>query len=298
MNDARDTAAPGEISLVVIALNEGARLRQTVEQAQATLPPGSEIVVIDDGSTDGSSDFLAGGNGAARLIVTDHIGVARARNLGAQTASGRFLFFADAHLTFEPECWERMTAALAEPGVGGVAPAVVDLEHPQHTGYGIHFRGPDLVMKWLDAQGDDPYAVPLVPWCCGGMRRDVFEATGGFDEGMIRWGMVDNEMSLRLWLEGYELHVVPRARIAHLFRTRFPFQLEWSWFLHNTLRLAFLHFDGQRSERVVDHLRAHPDFPAGIRLLMEDAFFARRQAMAARRVRDSRWYFDRFPVDW
>src|SRR2546425_11554203 len=40
----------------------------------------------------------------------------------------------------------------------------------------------------------------------------------GFDEGMIRCGSIDNEMSVRLWLEGYELWTVPSVTIAHLFR--------------------------------------------------------------------------------
>lgn len=299
----RETATGGglpsvDVSVVIIALNEAARLRQTVEQARASLPANSEILVIDDGSTDGSSDFLATADATTRLIRTERIGVARARNLGARQARGRFLFFADAHLTMEPGCWEPMLEVLAQPMVGGVAPGIVDLEHPEYTGYGIRFRGPDLILKWLDRQSDDPYQVPLVPWCCGGMRRDVFEATSGFDEGMIRWGMVDNEMSLRLWLEGYELRVVPQARVAHLFREEFPFKLQWSWFLHNTLRLAFLHFDVSRIERVVEELRSHREFSAGLAMVMTDNLFSRREELKARRTRDSRWYFDQFPADW
>ena len=41
------------------------------------------------------------------------------------------------------------------------------------------------------------------------MTRAVFEDCGGFDEGLPRWGCEDDELSLRLWMLGYECHVVP-----------------------------------------------------------------------------------------
>jgi glycosyltransferase involved in cell wall biosynthesis len=46
------------ISAVVVALNEGEMLQRTVENLFATLPRTSEIIVVDDGSADGSTAFL------------------------------------------------------------------------------------------------------------------------------------------------------------------------------------------------------------------------------------------------
>ena len=45
------------------------------------------------------------------------------------------------------------------------------------------------------------------------MRRHVFEAVGGFDGGMTGWGWEDQEISLRLWLLGYELRLVPEVTV-------------------------------------------------------------------------------------
>lgn len=287
-----------DLSVVVIALNEGAHLCRTVTDLHASLPPRSEILVIDDGSSDGSGEALAATDRSVRVIRTERIGVARARNLGARESRGSYIFFADAHLGIEAGCWAPLLESLEHPGVGAVAPAIIDMRRPEHTGYGIRFRGPDLILKWLDLQSADAYAVPLVPWCCGGLRREVFEATGGFDEGMIRWGMIDNEMSLRLWLEGYDLQVVPRARVAHLFREEFPYHLEGAWFIHNTLRLAFLHLDAERIRRVVDELRGQEGFSEALALAMTGDLCARRAALERRRARPIREYFETFPVEW
>ena len=286
-----------EISVVIVCLNEAPNIARTVESFLATLPAGSEIIVIDDGSEDGSAGQVPRAEGV-RLLRTDHLGVAKARNFGARQAQGRFIFFSDAHIAMQPGGWEPLVEILMRPEVGGVAPAIADMEHPEQAGYGIRFRGPDLILQWLDRQREQPYPVQLIPWCCGGLRRDVFEATGGFDAQMIRWGMIDNEMSVRLWLLGYELWVAPQVQAAHLFRESFPFNMEAGWFLHNTLRLALLHFDSPRIESVVAEMSGHPDFPAALTRALNSDLFQRRTELAAKRTRDSQWLFERFPVDW
>lgn len=286
------------ISVVVVALNESSELRRTVENFQATLPPETEIVVVDDGSDDGCSDFLAAENAPARLIKSDHIGVANARNLGARQTSGEVIFFADAHLAMEAGWWAPMVELLANPCAGGVAPVISDMTDRHCKGYGLELAGPDPSEKWLPRRGDEPCQAPLLPWCCTAMRRDVFEATGGFDGGMICWGSIDNEMSLRLWLLGYELWLSPQSDVFHLFREERPYHVEWRWAVHNKLRLAFVHFSLPRVERVVSALREHDAFPSAIALMVEENIAARRAELAARRVHDDEWYFARFGPQW
>jgi GT2 family glycosyltransferase len=289
---------PASISVVIVSLNEGEYLRRTVETFRRTLPERGEIVVVDDGSEDGSSDFLRGSNGGASLIQTKHIGVARARNLGACRTTGDAIVFSDAHIEMPERWWEPMLEALADPRVGGVAPAVADMRHPENSGCGLQLSGPDPSEKWIYPQRDDPIQAPLLPWCSTAMRRDVFEATGGFDEGMIRWGQIDNEMSVRLWLLGYDLWVVPRVRVQHLFREKRPYRCEWSWPIHNKLRLSFVHFNADRVARVVNALRGHDAFPQALGYLAEGDVSNRRTAMFARRVRDAEWFFDKFGPSW
>jgi len=93
------------ISVVVIALNEGSNLRRTVENLQSTLNGNSEILVVDDGSDDKCADFLADGDSPVRLVRSDHLGVAAARNFGASQTSGDVILFADAHITVQPGWW-------------------------------------------------------------------------------------------------------------------------------------------------------------------------------------------------
>ena len=130
------------------------------------------------------------------------------------------------------------------------------------------------------------------------MRRDVFQATGGFDSGLIRWGSDDCELSLRLWLLDYELWVVPQVEVAHLFRNQPPYSLEWTAVLHNTLRLAFVHFSAERIRGVVEALRNHEGFSEGLAQSIVSDFSARRAELMSRRVHDDEWFFRKFGLDW
>ena len=85
----------GSLSVIVISRNEGKELRRTVENLDDTLPEGGEIVVVDDGSTDGSADLLVQRRGRVKLHRKRSLGVARARNFGARHARGIKLVFAD-----------------------------------------------------------------------------------------------------------------------------------------------------------------------------------------------------------
>jgi len=280
------------VSTIIVTRNEGDYLRQTVEDFERTLPPRREIIVIDDGSTDGSVDFLRDRRGDVRVIATPEVGVARARNTGARTATGEVLLFSDAHVRIEEGSWQPLIDALQNPVAGGVNPAVSEMGRPDsRIGYGMKLGGFDLSSGWLYERPAAPQSVPLLLWACAAMRRSLFEETGGFDEGMIRWGSIDNEMSFRLALEGFELHVVPEVRASHLFRTTQPYPLTWVPALHNRVRLALVHFEPAHCAKVIDALRGHVAFPEGMALMAGSDLASRRRALAPRKVRDSAWWF-------
>ena len=283
------------ISIIVLALNEGDHLRQTVEQLRATAPD-AELIVVDDGSNDGCADFLESCEGV-RLLRTNMVGTAKARNVAVSHAQCELLVFADAHINVPARWWQPMVEILGQPSAGAVASVVSDTTERDCKGFGMRFR-PDITIEWLPLQQRSPYPVALIPWCCTAIRRDVFDKAGGFDEGMIRWGGVDLEFSLRLWLLGYELWLIPELEIFHLFREDRPYHVEWSWVIHNRLRLAFLHFGRERVARAIEALRGHEAFPAGLSLTVERDVFLRRAQLAAARVHDDDWFFNKFGPAW
>jgi GT2 family glycosyltransferase len=286
-------------SIVVISRNEGERLGHTIQNLQETAPPGADIVVVDDGSDDGSAAFLHGLQ-SIRLLRTDGIGVARARNAGARHSVGEMLIFLDGHMRMGSGWWKRLAEVASEAAVGAAAPAVADMENPRAAGYGLTFTGADLEVGWLPRKRrEEPYAVPILPGCCLAMRREAFEQAGGFDEALTGSGSVDGEMSVRLWLLGYELCVAPDVAVEHLFRETFPYPVSWRMQLRNRLRIALAHFSAPRCAAVTEALRDYEDFePALADVTSGAALEERREWLRRRRVRSDDWLFERFCIDW
>ncbi len=285
------------LSVIVISLNEGESLRRTVDNLLATLPGSSEIIVVDDGSTDQSTGFLSEGYSSVKLLRPEvRLGVAGGRNFGASHAKGDVLVFSDAHVAAPPEWAESLLDVLARPEVGAVAPAISAMRPAavECTGYGQKWHDAGLAVGWLGQQGSAPYPVPLLCGCFLALRREVFTEIGGFDSGMVLWGAEDSELSIRLWTSGYECWVVPELDVQHAFRAQFPYEVKWEPVLHNRFRLVSLHFGPRRLLRVVERLKQYDEFAAAsVRLLVGDLGARAAQLRSLRRYDDD-WFFSKF----
>ncbi len=300
------------ISVILPACNEWPFLERTVEQFAATLPPRSEIIVVDNGSTDGCADFLsapdrqpadgrtwtiAGRDDPAGVVVRlarhpQPLGVAGARNRGFQDAQGEFVVFADAHVDVPPGWWPPVVATLNRPRVGVVGPAFGVIGAASHDkGYGQRIADAQLRVEWLGYRQDDPYPVPSLGGGFMGLRADVLAATGGFDDGMQQWGSEDTELCLRLWLLGYEVWVIPELEIPHNFRAASPYRVEWKHAVHNLLRTAFLHLGEERLARVIHAVMESPEYPRAMAMLALGDTMQRRAALVSQRVHDDDWFF-------
>jgi GT2 family glycosyltransferase len=286
------------LSLVVIARDEGAELRRTVENLRDTLPQGSEMVVVDDGSRDGCARFLNGRQRGIRLVRAAGLGVARARNLGATQARGDWIIFADAHIRVPTGWWRPLEALVDSPRVGVAAPGVEGIRKGQLAGFGLTFRGPDLNIRWHDMLSRHPFPSLILPGCCLAVRRDIFDAVGGWDSGLYGVGGNDNEFCLRLWLMGYRLLVTPEAVIRHRFRKRSRVPVDGPRHLHNLLRMAMMHLKPERVGRVFAAHQHDRDLGPAVALLAAGDVAARRRELLQRRVKNDDWCFERFGLEW
>jgi len=291
---------PVDLSVIVVSHNEGELLERTVRSLIATLPEqGTEVIIVDDQSDDDSTVFLKRlDRSSVRLIRSpERLGISAARNLGARSSCGEVIVFSDAHVHVYPGWAEPLWLTALKPFVGAVAPVVHSMHEPHIKGYGFTWRDPSLKMHWLRRRGTAPYPVPFLCGCFVALSRTLFEMTGGFDEGLIRWGSEDAELSLRLWRMGYECHVVPRSSVAHLFRKKFPYQVSWEGILHNTLRLATVHFGPRALSRVMQHWNDHAALPrATATLCLSDVWSRREKVQRTCRYPDTR-VLDRFRIE-
>jgi cellulose synthase/poly-beta-1,6-N-acetylglucosamine synthase-like glycosyltransferase len=141
------------ISIVLAARNEASRLTERIENLlQIAYPGPREIIVVSDGSTDGTADVLRRFGHDVRVLEVPAGGKPLALNAGVSAASGEILVFADARQRFAPDALMELVANFEVPTVGGVTgELVLDVEHQVETeagvgdGVGLYWR----YEKWL-----------------------------------------------------------------------------------------------------------------------------------------------------
>jgi glycosyltransferase involved in cell wall biosynthesis len=202
-----DTACA--ISVIIPVYNGGACFRACLLSVTAAGPPPTEVIVIGDGDTDGSSQF-AEELGAMVLRFPSPGGPARARNLGASHAKGEILFFVDADVTIPPDTVDRIrTIFQREPEIAALIGSYDD--GPGDAHFLSQYR--NLLHHYVHQHGREEASTF---WgACGAIRRDVFLAMGGFDETYIKPSIEDIELGYRLKKAGHSIRLCKSLQVKH-----------------------------------------------------------------------------------
>ncbi len=287
-------------SIIIPCKNEGRNVKMTVDSLLKSAPGNhyQEIIVVDDASGDGCCCFLKESSkyDGVKLLSAPGLGAARARNLGASVARGEYLIFCDAHITV-PEGWPgNLLDAFGHTGTGAVSPAVGALANPSAAGYGQTWNE-RLEVKWLPLPpGMEATAVPLLPGGCLAVRAEAFHAVDGFDSGFIVWGHEDVELSLKLWLFGYRLYVIPAVKILHLFREKHPYPVKLDHVHYNLLRMAYSHFNDERIDKVLALIGPGRRSEIINGRVLKGGALEQRRHYSARRKYDDDWFMNKFGI--
>lgn len=207
------TGSPTRLSVVMPIYQAAATLGTCAGALVAAARDGDELIVADDGSTDGSLDALDDVVRRRLLVVRseENIGRGPIRNLGAAAASGDVLVFVDADVAVHPDALDAIRAAFDEhparasligayddrPAAPGLVSQYRNLLH-HHT---HHTHGERATHFWTGL---------------GAVRRDVYLQLGGLDEGTWARDMEDVEFGHRLVDAGHTVDVLPHIQGTHL----------------------------------------------------------------------------------
>lgn len=208
------------VTVVVVNFNGRAYLRRCLDSL-ACQTVEHEVIVVDNGSTDGSTDFVRARYPDVRLMLLGrNAGFAAANNIGAREAHGRYIAF----LNNDTEASSNWLACLLDGLKGnlkaGFAASRIVYLHDRSV---VDSAG-DVVTRSGGAfkrghgKSTEKFLAPTeIFGACGAaciFRYDVFFEVGGFDEDFFLV-FEDVDLSYRAQLLGYQCQYVPEAVVAH-----------------------------------------------------------------------------------
>jgi GT2 family glycosyltransferase len=178
-------------------------------------------VAVDNASVDDTPAAVAAATRRTRLVETGaNLGFGGGCRRGARETTADLLFFLNPDAVPADGCLDALRAAAATHPEWGAWQALVTQaggERVNSAGNPVHFLG----FAWAGRHDDavaaipsEPHAVPTASGAALVVRREAWDAIGGFDERYFMYGE-DVDLSLRLRLAGWGIGIVPAARVAH-----------------------------------------------------------------------------------
>jgi poly-beta-1,6 N-acetyl-D-glucosamine synthase len=197
------------VSVIVPAYNEEVGITAAVRSLAGNDYPALEVIVVDDGSTDGTAAAVTAiDDPRVRLIRQTNGGKPAALNTGIAAARHDIIVMVDGDTVFEPDTVRNLVASMADPTVGAVAGNTKVgnrgglLGRWQHIEYVI---GCNLDRRMYEALG----CMPVVPGAIGAFRRQALTEVGGVSSDTLA---EDTDLTMAIHRAGWRVVYEPRAR--------------------------------------------------------------------------------------
>ena len=238
------------VSIIIVTWNSASNLTSSLSALSRQTFQNFEIVLVDNGSTDGTLDALKWEQFDLDMVVERldrNLGFAAANNLGAQRARGRWLVLLNTDAFPEPNWLEQLLrAANNNPLYASFSSRQLQAESPEFldgAGDSYHVSG----LAWRNGLSYPSHEYGLDtkelfgPCAAAAMYlREAFLEVGGFDEDFFSY-FEDIDLGFRLQLKGYRCLYVPEAVVHHIGSATFGERSDFAFYhSHRNLVWTFV----------------------------------------------------------
>lgn len=251
-----------KVSVVISTRDEGSNLAFTVQSIINDLETflqhdEFELILVHNNPTDPTGWRFLMERGmffhrTIKVLFDPIAGNVSARNKGVALATGKYLFFADAHVSFRIGSFKAMCEAIDE--YGGIVHCPVQWlggYEPSEASYQYSIKvGEKLWGTWNRLKvADKPFYIPVSGHCFLGMLRDEFMKLGGYHPMFRCYGGGELYLDLKAWMLGSTVMCVPDALVYHLSAGR-GYSFKQDDLIHNMILLAYALGADAMAERV------------------------------------------------
>jgi GT2 family glycosyltransferase len=208
------------VSVIVVCSNAKQHLPVCLESLHRQTHPSVEVIVVDNGSTDGSREYIESAHPWVHIHSTGaNLGYAPANNAGFSVAAGEYLVVLNPDTEVDPDFVTGLVEAIEQESAGlatsricffgdrGVINACGNEVHLTGIGY---CRGLGEPVERFDSRAQ----VASISGCAFMIRRDVLVRIGGFDDDYFMY-VEDTDLSIRANIAGYRIVYAPRSIVYH-----------------------------------------------------------------------------------
>lgn len=211
------------VSVIIINWNRKQLLYHCLKSLKNQTYKNHEIIVVDNGSTDGSVDFIRSYFKDIKLIVfPENRGFASGNNAGLKLAQGSFVALINNDVEAHEKWLEELCNALQHnPEVGFVSSKILFFEKKDTidaVGNMFSVVGIGEKRGWMDKDCERFNKPAKIFGACAGAamyRRKMLEELGGFDEDFSPAYYEDIDLDFRAQLKGYQCLYIPTALVYH-----------------------------------------------------------------------------------
>jgi len=206
------------VSIVIPVFNQLEYTRQCLQSLAQSTVKDVEIIVFDNGSTDGTSEFLHDAPNVRTLTSSTNLGFAPAANRGIAASNGRYVLVLNNDVVVPAAFLEHVLAtADAHPECGLLGPVsnnCAALQQVPADYTDVAGLESFAASRW-EALGNCIRHAPVIVGFAMFARREVIDSIGGFDERFEIGNFEDNDFSLRCSLMGWKLGIADGVFIHH-----------------------------------------------------------------------------------
>jgi GT2 family glycosyltransferase len=210
------------VTVVIVNWNGKKHLKGCLESLQKQSYQDFDTIIVDNGSNDGSVEYIQKNYPSAKLIqLKSNMGYSVGINMGLEQSKNKYLIALNNDTTLE-ENWlsELLKTAESDESIGSCQPKILSLQNPpviDSVGLSIKSDGEAFQIGFQEKDaGQYDNARELLGACSAALfyRRRALMQIGGFDADFFAY-FEDVDVALRLWKAGWKCMCVPSAVVYH-----------------------------------------------------------------------------------
>lgn len=213
------------VSIIIVNWNGGEVFRDCLKSLETLKYPLWELIVVDNGSVDGSDNFPKEYHlSCSKLTLInnkDNLGFAKANNQGVKQTHGKYILLLNNDTQVTPEFLDLLVAKLeADNSIGVIQPKIYALDYPTHldnAGSFLTYTG--FLQHWGYMEKDSSVFnkecfIFSAKGACMLIKRSIIEKVALFDDSFGSY-FEETDFCWRVWLLGFKVLYYPRSHIYH-----------------------------------------------------------------------------------